>query len=300
MSQDEETGRRSEEPVPPAESSSLLRQQLERERTSSEAVIDQEHSPHVQDGVGPKRREAAKSMPEGANDVLEDAPYLATPFASSNGGGVYGSLSSRVAEPSLRYAGVLHHEQQVKGHEKPDQEEEPLLIKVVEQKDGKRVQYVIGQSTIYQTIFNSVNVLIGVGLLSLPLALKYSGWLVGMSFLAFAAITTRYTAGILAKCLDLDTSMVGFGDIAHKALGQKGSVAVSFIFTLELLAACVALVVLFADSLDALFPGWGVIAWKIFGGIVLVPLSFVPLRYLSFSSVLGIFACLGSEFEASG
>lgn len=280
----------------PTESRSLLRQQMEREGTSSEAVLDEEQTQHERDEQAPERREVARSMQEGANDVLERAPYLATPFASSIGSGDYGSLSSRVTEPSMRYAAKLYHEQQLKGREKPDNEQEPLLLKVVEHKDGKRVQVVIGQSTIFQIIFNSVNVLIGVGLLSLPLGLNYSGWIVGMSFLAFAAVTTRYTAGILAKCLDLDTSMIGFGDIAFKALGTRGSLAVSFIFTLELLAACVALIVLFADSLDALIPGWGVIAWKIFSGIVLVPLSFVPLRYLGFSSVLGIFACLSSGF----
>lgn len=294
--EDEESGQQPGDPPSSTGSRSLLRQQLEREGTSSEAVIDEDSTSQPQDEGVAQNREGAESTPEDASDVLDRGPHLATPFTSGNFGGVYGSLSSRVTESSMRYAGELYHEQQSKGREKPDQESEPLLVKVVEHKDGKRVQVVIGQSTIYQTVFNSVNVLIGVGLLSLPLGLKYSGWLVGMTFLAFAAMTTRYTAGILAKCLDLDTSMVGFGDLAYRALGTRGSVAVSFIFTLELLAACIALVVLFADSLDALIPGWGILPWKILAGVVLIPLSFVPLRYLSFSSVLGIFACLGSEF----
>ncbi|KAK4695641.1 hypothetical protein P7C71_g2144, partial [Lecanoromycetidae sp. Uapishka_2] len=300
--EDEENGRKSTEPPSSTESRSLLRQQLEREGISSEVVVAEDPTSYDQDEDVPPRREAARSTAEEANDVLERPPYMLSPSASGNGrhgsDGVYGSLSSRVNEPSMRYVGEIYQEQQATGHEKPDSESEPLLVKVVEHKHGKRVQVVIGQSTIYQTIFNSVNVLIGVGLLSLPLGLKYSGWLIGMAFFAFAAISTRYTAGILAKCLDLDTSVVGFGDIAYKALGTRGSVGVSFIFTIELLAACVALVVLFADSLNALIPGWSTLAWKVFGGIVLIPLSFVPLRYLSFSSVLGIFACIGSKSQA--
>lgn len=57
-----------------------------------------------------------------------------------------------------------------------DSETEPLLVRKVAIDDGKVVNLIVGQSTVPQTIFNSVNVLIGIGLLSLPLGLKYSGW----------------------------------------------------------------------------------------------------------------------------
>ena len=294
--EDEEIGRRkSVEPTSPAETRSLLRQQFEREGTSS--AVFEEGPPAEEEEEGLESLpgdEASKVTSAGSNNILERAPYLSSPYASSFGG-IYGSLSSRVNEPSMRHAGELYHKQQAEGYQAQDKDSEPLLVKVIEQKDGHRIQVVVGQSTLPQTVFNSVNVLIGVGLLSLPLGLKYSGWLIGMLFLSFAAITTRYTAGILAKCLDKDTSMIGFADIAWTAFGTKGSLGTGFLFTIELLAACVALVVLFADSLDALIPGWGVVSWKIFGGIVLIPLSFVPLRFLSFTSVLGIVACLGSE-----
>jgi len=58
----------------------------------------------------------------------------------------------------------------------------------------------------------------------------------------------------------------------------------------ELVVGCVALVVLFADSLHELIPSVSVLAWKIIAGIVLTPLSFLPLQVLSFSSILGIFS----------
>ena len=294
--EDEEIGRKSESPTSPVENRSLLRQQLDTEGTSSE-VFEEESTSHLPDEEALRTHEAGKLTPEASNDVLDRAPYLSSSYASSPGG-IYGSLSSRVNEPSMRHTGDLYHIQQFKGQQVPDKETEPLLVKVIEQKDGQRVQIVVGQSTLPQTVFNSVNVLVGVGLLSLPLGIKYSGWLIGMLLLFFAAVTTRYTAGILAKCLDIDTSLVGFADIAWKAFGTRGSLATGFLFTIELLAACVALVVLFGDSFDALIPGWGVVSWKVFGGIVLIPLSFVPLRFLSFTSVMGIIACLGSEFTS--
>lgn len=274
---------------------SLIRQQLEREALSSELAFDDEiPSSDVQEvSSDPQATPRSRNLRE--NDVIDHAPYLASPYASSYGG-IYGSLSSRVNESSMRHAGRLFREQQARGVQEPDKEQEPLLIKRVEREDGKIIHVVVGQSTLPQTIFNSVNVLVGVGILSLPLGFKYSGWLLGLGFLIFSAITTRYTAGILAKCLDIDHSLITFADLAYVAFGPKARFATGIIFSLELVGVCVALVVLFADSLDALIPGWGIIEWKVFCGVIIIPLSFVPLRLLSFTSVLGILSCFGSEY----
>lgn len=293
---DLEDSQRSDVQPSSGESRSLLRQQLEQEGAASESVIDQQPTPPQDDEEVPQRRELAKSMSDGAGNILDRAPYLASPLASSYGG-IYGSLSSRVNESSMRHAGDLYHEQQVTGRQEPDKEHEPLLVQVIEHKDGKRVHVVIGQSTLPQTVFNSVNVLIGVGLLSLPLGLNYSGWLVGMMFLLLAAITTRYTATVLAKSLDVNPSLIGYADIAYQAFGERARVATAFLFTIELLATCVALAVLFADSLDALIPGWGRTEWTLLCGLILMPLNIVPLRYLSVTSVLGIISCIGSMLK---
>jgi vesicular inhibitory amino acid transporter len=51
---------------------------------------------------------------------------------------------------------------------------------------------------------------------------------------------------------------------------------------------------LFADSLHLLFPDFiTVTEWKIVAFFILTPLSFVPLRILSFSSVIGILSTIG-------
>jgi vesicular inhibitory amino acid transporter len=81
------------------------------------------------------------------------------------------------------------------------------------------VNWVVGQSTLPQTIFNSVNVLIGVGLLALPLALKMSGWVPRLLFFTFAGVSTYYTAKLLAKCADVDTSLITFADLAYVSFG---------------------------------------------------------------------------------
>ncbi|RMY93969.1 hypothetical protein D0862_09081 [Hortaea werneckii] len=277
---------------------SLLRAALENEETRHQSVFEDEEdvaTPLAE--APPEVREQQPLLHERASKAHEDnifsiEPSLASPFGGSYGS-TWGSLASRVNEPSMRHAGRLFRQQQVKGTSEPDKEREPLLVKQIQEDDGKVVNVVVGQSTLPQTIFNSVNVLIGVGILALPLAFKMSGWIPGLIFFAFAGISTSYTAKLLAKCADVDGSLITFADLAYVSFGPWARIGTSILFSLELIAACVALVVLFADSLDALIPGWGDIEWKIVCGIILIPLGFVPLRFLSFTSVLGILSCLG-------
>lgn len=206
----------------------------------------------------------------------------------------YGTVSSKVSESTRRNAIQLYTEQQAQPETSADCDRQPLLVKQVQNDEGMRENIVVGRSTVPQTICNSVNVLIGVGLLSLPLAMKQAGWLLGILFLVFAAVATSYTAKILAKCLDVDSGLVTYADLAYVSFGHHARLVVSLLFCLELVGACVALVVLFGDSLNALIPELSALQWKIVCGIALLPLNFVPLRFLSVTSVLGILSCTSS------
>jgi vesicular inhibitory amino acid transporter len=128
------------------------------------------------------------------------------------------------------------------------------------------------------------------------MGIKYAGWLCGMLALTFSAAVTAYTAKLLARCMDLDVSIITFSDLAYVSYGRNARIATSILFTLELLAANVALIVLFADSLDLLFPAFMTVTqWKVLCSLLLVPLNFLPLRLLSFTSVIGIFSVLCSK-----
>lgn len=221
-----------------------------------------------------------------SNAIFGGGAHLTTPLVGSYGTS-YGTINSIWSESSMAHAGHLWRQQQAR---RTNGETEPIIVKEVEQ-DGKVVLVVAGQSTLPQTIFNSTNVLIGVGLLSLPMGIKYAGWICGMVFLLLSAVVTAYTAGLLAKCMDVDASLITFADLAFVSYGQKARITTSVLFTLELLAACVALVVLFADTLNLLIPGVGINNWKIICGLLLIPLNFAPLRLLSVTSIVGIFSC---------
>jgi vesicular inhibitory amino acid transporter len=228
----------------------------------------------------------------GSQSILTAVPHLMAELTGSYGTS-YGTLRSTRREASMVHAAqIWRTEQDVTAPE--DGDRAPLIVKEVEQ-DGKIVLAVAGQSTLPQTIFNATNVLIGVGILSLPLGIKFAGLVCGMTFLLLAAIITAYTAKLLAKCLDVDASLITFADLAFITYGHKARIVTGILFMLELLAANVALVILFADTLDLLIPGVGVTEWKVVCGILMIPLNFVPLRLLSFTSVLGIFSCFCSK-----
>ncbi|PBP17692.1 transmembrane amino acid transporter [Diplocarpon rosae] len=271
---------------------SLIRAHLEEHGSPEDAVDDEsilpESDPATPRPLNPKEAErmrlgaSVQGSFRGSPPMFATPPHLASPLSGTVGTS-YGTIRSNLSESSMVHAGQLWKQQQAKQVLRAEGDREPLLVKEVEQ-DGKMVLAVAGQSTLPQTIFNSTNVLIGVGLLSLPMGIRYSGWICGMLFLAFSALVTAYTATVLAKCMNVDASLITFADLAYVSYGQKARIATSVLFTMELLAACVALVVLFADTLDLLIPGVGVIQWKILCGILLVPLNFAPLRSLSFSS----------------
>jgi vesicular inhibitory amino acid transporter len=290
----------------PQDRTSLIRAQLDSSSHTDEGAIEDTEDENTAETPRPLNRAEvdkyrlgselgsvrSRASMRGSQSIFAIEPHLATPLVGSYGTS-YGTLRSTLSENSMIHAGQLWRQQQATGASKPDMEREPLLVKEVEQ-DGKIVLVIEGQSTLPQTVFNSTNVLIGVGLLSLPLGIKYSGWVCGMVFLLFSAVATSYTAKLLAKCMDVDSTLLTFADLAFISYGRKAQIATSILFMLELLAACVALIILFADTLDLILPGIGVNQWKVLCGLLLIPLTFAPLRLLSFSSVLGIVSCFGS------
>jgi hypothetical protein len=77
-------------------------------------------------------------------------------------------------------------------------------------------------------------------------------------------------------------------DMAGAAYGARGRILISTIFMLELIAASVALIVLFADSLHVLFPDISTVTFKIVAFFILTPTTYLAIRHLSYTSFVGI------------
>jgi len=268
------------------EQRSLLRNAIQHYGASvPDQALEETDEPGEQGNVRHSRTESIVRVDPQLHSVLGGS------FGSS-----YASCNSRVPMSSHKRRGTRDAARptvmRLVDDVEDGDENQPLLITTqVQNEDGKTANVIVGQSTMPQTIFNAVNVLIGVGLLSIPLAFKYAGVIIGVSFLTAAACVTAYTSKLLAKCLDIDSSLLTFSDLAFVSFGTKARHLTSMLFTIELLGACVALIILFADSLALLIGHLSITQYKLLCGAFLFPLSFFPLRLLSFTSILGIICC---------
>lgn len=144
------------------------------------------------------------------------------------------------------------------------------------------------KSSFTQSIFNSINILIGIGILALPLGFKCAGWGIGLMVFVFCCGLTNYTAKLLKRCLDLDPESSTYGDMGALAFGFRGRIWVTTLFITELITSSVALVVLLGDGIDSLFPGFDLITTRVVSFFILTPMLFIPVRNLSYTSLLGI------------
>lgn len=293
---DEEAGGEAGEQSTAEQSRTLLRDQLNAyhmQNGSEDALQDDQPETEVATEESRLLPDEQQRPQKPTTDSSASGPLLASQLGTS-----YGSISARLTPAAQRRASILIAEQEEtsrRAREHPeDFKDEPH--RELEQDvlpDGEVITRTVGQSTVPMTVFNSTNVLIGVGILALPLGIKYSGWIIGLSLLTLAAISTAYTAKLLAKCLDTNTGSTTYGDIAFLAFDTWGRNFVEALFILELTAANVALIILFADSMNSLFSGPAVNEWKVLIALGLIPLNFVPFRTLSITSVIGIFCCFG-------
>lgn len=165
----------------------------------------------------------------------------------------------------------------------------------IEDKEGNIVTVLEGQSTAPQTIFNSINVLIGVGLLALPVGILKAGWVIGVPLLACCGMTTYWSATLLSKAMDTDKTIMTYADLGYAAYGSMAKLFISLIFSMDLLGAGVSLIVLFSDSLYALLGDevvWTKTKFKLISFFVLTPFTFLPLPILSIFSLFGIISTI--------
>lgn len=170
-----------------------------------------------------------------------------------------------------------------------------ITLKKIEDSDGNIVTVLAGQSTAPQTIFNSINVLIGVGLLALPVGIMKAGWIFGVPILVLCGLSTYWSATLLSTAMDTDYTIMTYADLGYASYGSIAKLIISLLFSIDLLGAGVALIVLFSDSLFALLGDdlvWTQTRFKLISFIVLTPFTFVPLPILSIISLFGILATI--------
>ena len=149
-----------------------------------------------------------------------------------------------------------------------------------------------GTSTFLQSWFNTLNALVGVGILALPLAFSYAGWFGGVVLFLICGMLTNYTGKVLARIMWKEPTLRTYADIGSYAFGPKARLLVSLFFCLELWAVSVALIILFGDSMAAIFTSVPAAAFKALGFAIVLPTIFLPLKFLSPISVIGIISTI--------
>jgi sodium-coupled neutral amino acid transporter 11 len=120
--------------------------------------------------------------------------------------------------------------------------------------DGGSEKTVREESGVLGASFNLTKTIVGSGIISLPVAIKQSGFLCGIVLLVLMALITDYSIYILV-CAGVRTGKVNFQEMTKEAFGRIGSIIVSTIQFIAPLAALVVYIIICGHSLSSVMSG---------------------------------------------
>jgi len=171
---------------------------------------------------------------------------------------------------------------------------------------GQTASSSAGNVSFVQAVSNLMNILLGVGLLSLPAALTKSGW-IGLAFIPMIALVTCYTGQALVECSttvaaarqqqgdqNVSAADIGYEQVAKAAFGSWGKACVSATIYAELFGICSLFFVIMGDNLHHLLAstfGRTPAFYMLVAAGAMIPTVWLPdLKALSYLGFLGVSA----------
>ncbi|XP_021865728.1 amino acid transporter AVT1I isoform X2 [Spinacia oleracea] len=154
-----------------------------------------------------------------------------------------------------------------------------------------------GYASSYMTFFNGMNLLSGVGILSVPYALASGGWLSLLSIF-LVAMAAFYTGLLIKRCMEGDSSIRTYPDIGERAFGRIGRTITSVFMCTELYLVVTGFLILEGDNLHNLFPDLKIeTSWLQLGGkesfVLITALIILPSVWLDDLSILSYISATG-------
>ncbi|RDX70114.1 Amino acid transporter AVT1D, partial [Mucuna pruriens] len=159
------------------------------------------------------------------------------------------------------------------------------------------------QCSFAKSVINGTNILCGIGLLTIPYAIKKGGWL-SLILLIMFTIICCYTGMLLIRCLESNPELKTYPDIGQAAFGIAGRLGI-VVSTIRdyMQGSCVEYIILVSDNLSSLFPNTHLTfggtnfnneqIFAITAAVLVLPTVWLRnLSLLSYISVGGIFATI--------
>lgn len=159
-----------------------------------------------------------------------------------------------------------------------------------------------GNTSFFKTIFNGLNAIIGVGILSVPYALASGGWL-SLILLIFISGAACYAGLLTTRSMEANPTIQTYSDVGEHAFGKIGKTVVSVILYVDLYLVLIGYLILEGDNLHELFPRMTLETHRVtMGGktlfVIIIALVLLPtvwlddLSILAYISATGVIACV--------
>ena len=129
-------------------------------------------------------------------------------------------------------------------------------IEYPEDGDGQNLDSDIkGKDSIKASGAQIANTIMGAGILSIPIIMRYLGLILGIIFIIFLAFCTIYSVFILIKCHEI-TGKNGFSMLGKITMGKFGSILIKVIIIINNLGFCIAYFRIFGEVVQTIIQGW--------------------------------------------